>query len=54
MDTLILMGLLCVLFLILRDSSRRSVLTGWFLAFLACGLLLRLHITSGLGLGLTW
>ncbi|MGV9413032.1 DUF5993 family protein [Nocardia sp. NPDC003693] len=54
MDTLILAGLLCVLFLIFRESSRRSVLTGWFLALLACGLLLKLHITSSLGLGLTW
>lgn len=54
MDTLILAGLLGVLILIYRESSRRSILTAWFVAALACGFLLKLHITSSLGLGLTW
>ncbi|WP_169812580.1 DUF5993 family protein [Nocardia acidivorans] len=54
MDTLILAGLLCVLFLIVRRSSRRAILAAWWVVTLACGVLLKLHITSSLGLGLTW
>ncbi|MFF2552890.1 DUF5993 family protein [Nocardia sp. NPDC058058] len=54
MDTLILAGLLGVLYLILTQRSRRAILTGWWIAAIACGVLLKLHITSSLGLGLTW
>lgn len=54
MDTLIFGGLLITLVLIYRDSVRRTVLAAWFITFFLCLLLLKLHITSGLGLGLTW
>ncbi|MFI8977373.1 DUF5993 family protein [Nocardia asteroides] len=54
MDTLIFGGLLVTLVLICRDSRRKAVLTAWWVTFALCLLLLKLHITSGLGLGLTW
>ncbi|WP_330183583.1 DUF5993 family protein [Nocardia sp. NBC_01503] len=54
MDTLILAGLLCVLFLIVGQSSRRAILSAWWVVVIACGVLLKVHITSSLGLGLTW
>lgn len=54
MDTLILAGLLGVLILIWKQGSRRSVLAAWWIVLLLCAGLLKYHITSGLGLGLTW
>ncbi|WP_169814710.1 DUF5993 family protein [Nocardia crassostreae] len=54
MDTLILAGLLCVVYLIYKPSPRRTILWGWWIAFFAVCALLKYHITSGLGLGLTW
>ncbi|MFD4458957.1 DUF5993 family protein [Nocardia sp. NPDC058480] len=30
------------------------MLVAWFITFVLCLLLLKLHITSGLGRGLTW
>ncbi|MRH91439.1 hypothetical protein GFY24_29025 [Nocardia sp. SYP-A9097] len=54
MDTLILAGLLCVLFVIIKQSSRRAILAALWIVALACGVLLKLHITSSLGSGLTW
>ncbi|MEV0852422.1 DUF5993 family protein [Nocardia fluminea] len=39
--------------LIHRHSVRRIVSADWFIPFAMCLLLLKLHITSGLGLGLT-
>ncbi|MFD3701921.1 DUF5993 family protein [Nocardia sp. NPDC058658] len=54
MDTVIFAALLLALVLIFRDSSRRAVLTAWWISFVLCAVLLKVHITSGLGLGLTW
>ncbi|GAB2529057.1 DUF5993 family protein [Nocardia heshunensis] len=54
MDTLILAGLLGVLFLIWKDGSRRRVLAAWWIVVLLCAGLLKYHITSSLGLGYTW
>ncbi|GAB2654530.1 DUF5993 family protein [Nocardia goodfellowii] len=54
MDTLIFGGLLFTLFAIYAQRSRRVVLAAWWVVLVACLVLLRHHITSGLGLGLTW
>ncbi|WP_162958165.1 DUF5993 family protein [Nocardia yunnanensis] len=54
MDTLILAGLLGVLFLIWKQGSHRRVLAAWWIVLLVCAGLLKYHITSGLGLGYTW
>ncbi|WP_405133649.1 DUF5993 family protein [Nocardia sp. NBC_01388] len=54
MDTLILLGLLGVLILIYQQNSRRSILAAWWIVALLSAVLLKLHITSSLGLGLTW
>ncbi|MEU8897922.1 DUF5993 family protein [Nocardia sp. NPDC048505] len=54
MDTLIFGGLLFVLFAIFTQRSRRVVLLAWWIVLIASLILLRHHITSGLGLGLTW
>ncbi|MEU1207029.1 DUF5993 family protein [Nocardia sp. NPDC005825] len=54
MDTLILAGLLGILVLIWKQGSRRSVLAAWWVVALVCAGLLKYHITSSLGLGLTW
>ncbi|WP_169813243.1 DUF5993 family protein [Nocardia jejuensis] len=54
MDTIIWAGLLATLVLIYRQRSRAVVLAAWWVMLIATALLLRHHITSGLGLGLTW
>ncbi|WP_157535123.1 DUF5993 family protein [Nocardia inohanensis] len=54
MDTLIVAGLLTVVYLIWNQGSRRSMLTAWWIVALVTGALLKYHITSSLGLGLTW
>ncbi|MGW0248085.1 DUF5993 family protein [Nocardia goodfellowii] len=54
MDTLIFGGLLFTLFAIYAQRSRRVVIAAWWVVLIACLVLLRHHITSGLGLGLTW
>ncbi|RDI61460.1 DUF5993 family protein [Nocardia pseudobrasiliensis] len=54
MDTIIFAGLLVVVVGLYRRRSRRWVLAGWWLVLVLTLILLRHHITSGLGLGLTW
>ncbi|MEC3913537.1 DUF5993 family protein [Nocardia sp. CDC160] len=54
MDTLILAGLLGIVFLIWKQSPRTRILAAWWVVALVCAGLLKYHITSSLGLGLTW
>ncbi|MFE3986528.1 DUF5993 family protein [Nocardia tengchongensis] len=54
MDTLILAGLLGILVLIWKQGSHRTVSAARWVVALVCAGLLKYHITSGLGLGLTW
>jgi len=54
MDTLIFAGLLATVAMMYQQRSRRAVLGGWWIVFVLTCLLLGHHITSGLGLGLTW
>ncbi|WP_442930983.1 DUF5993 family protein [Mycolicibacterium sp. 050232] len=54
MDTLIFAGMLGVLILMYRQRSRPAIVASWWIVTIVCCLFLKVHITSGLGLGLTW
>ncbi|MEV0245175.1 DUF5993 family protein [Nocardia sp. NPDC050712] len=54
MDSLIWIGLLATWVVMFQQRSRRVQLALWWITLLATALLLRHHISSGLGLGLTW
>lgn len=54
MDTLIFGGLLASLIVLFQQRSRHLVIGAWWVMLVATAVLLAHHITSGLGLGLTW
>ncbi|WP_169801203.1 DUF5993 family protein [Streptomyces kanamyceticus] len=54
MDTIIFAGLLATLVAIWQDRSRGVVLGAWAVVIALVAVLLNHHITSGLGLGLTY
>ncbi|MDI3423923.1 DUF5993 family protein [Streptomyces luteolus] len=54
MDTLIFGGLLATWLLLYRRRGRTAVLVGWWITLAAVALLLSQHITSSLGLGLSY
>ncbi|MFI6939136.1 DUF5993 family protein [Streptomyces sp. NPDC050418] len=54
MDTLIFGGLLAALVVLFQDRPRRTVLAIWWVVLGATLALLSHHITSSLGLGLSY
>lgn len=54
MDTLIFGGLLATWLVLYRQRGRTLLLVGWWVVFGAVALLLSHHITSSLGLGLSY
>lgn len=54
MDALIFLGLFATVVLMFRKDDSRPALFLWWVTLIATGILLSHHITSGLGLGLTW
>ncbi|EPH46516.1 DUF5993 family protein [Streptomyces aurantiacus] len=54
MDTLIFGGLLATWLVLYRRRGRTVLLVGWWVVFAAVALLLSHHITSSLGLGLSY
>ncbi len=54
MDTLIFGGLLATWWLLYRQRGRTVLLVGWWVVLAAVALLLSHHITSSLGLGLSY
>ncbi|MEU6764132.1 DUF5993 family protein [Streptomyces sp. NPDC046853] len=54
MDTLIFGGLLATLYALHRQRSRAALLGGWWIVLVLTVILLAHHITSSLGLGLSY
>ncbi|MFZ2509858.1 MAG: DUF5993 family protein [Gordonia sp. (in: high G+C Gram-positive bacteria)] len=54
MDALIFVGLLVSVVLLFRQEKSRTALIVWWITMAATVFLLSHHITSGLGLGLSW
>ncbi|WP_448463997.1 DUF5993 family protein [Mycolicibacterium sp. XJ870] len=54
MDTIIFAGMLGALVLMYKQRSRRVIIASWWIVMIVCCAFLKVHITSSLGLGLTW
>lgn len=54
MDALIFLGLFVTAALLFRKDDSRPALIAWWVTLVVTVFLLAHHITSGLGLGLSW